>query len=211
MSKLNHLITAIENALPQTQCGLCEYSGCKPYAEAIAYNNESIDRCLPGGIRTLRALGIITQQNSTPFETEMTKKAKPAMLAVIREAECIGCTKCIQACPVDAIIGASKEMHTVIADVCTGCELCIEPCPVDCIDLIEIAERDEQTQQTFAQALKKRYEVRNKRIAKEALLNAKQHKAAKLEQSEQNTVDARKAYIQAALQRVNAKKGTFHE
>ena len=133
-------ITAIDRLLPQTQCGLCEYDGCKPYATAIVNEGEQIDRCLPGGIRVLKTLGEALNLDPSPYYSDMSNKQKPPLIAVIREDECIGCTKCIQACPVDAITGAAKLMHTIMASECTGCELCIEPCPVDCIDMIALAE-----------------------------------------------------------------------
>ena len=119
--------------LPQTQCGQCGYPGCKPYAEAIA-NGDKINKCPPGGEATIQALADLLDVEVEPLDA--AEGEKPQMVAYIREAECIGCTKCIQACPVDAIVGASKLMHTVIADLCTGCELCIPPCPVDCIVMV---------------------------------------------------------------------------
>lgn len=122
--------------LPQTQCGQCGYPGCRPYAEAIA-SGERINRCPPGGESTIQALANLLDVEPLPLDEEVGVE-KPKSVAVIREAECIGCTKCIQACPVDAILGAAKQMHTVIASECTGCDLCVEPCPVDCIDMVEI-------------------------------------------------------------------------
>lgn len=120
--------------LPQTQCGQCGYPGCKPYAEAIAAGDK-INKCPPGGEATIQALASLLDVEVEPLDAEGGEK--PKMIALIREAECIGCTKCIQACPVDAIVGAARQMHTVIASECTGCDLCVEPCPVDCIDMIE--------------------------------------------------------------------------
>lgn len=125
----------IEALLPQTQCAQCGYPGCRPYAEAIASEQADINRCPPGGERTIRALADLLGRETKPLATEVGQE-KPALLAVIDEKRCIGCTLCIQACPVDAIIGSSKWMHTVIAAECTGCELCLPPCPVDCIDLV---------------------------------------------------------------------------
>ncbi|MFA6985436.1 MAG: electron transport complex subunit RsxB [Arenimonas sp.] len=129
------LAEQIDQLLPQTQCGQCGYSGCKPYARAIARGEADIDQCPPGGAAGVRTLADFLGRQPKPVNpTHGTEKA--AVVALIREDECIGCTKCIQACPVDAIIGAPKLMHTVLADLCTGCELCIPPCPVDCIDLL---------------------------------------------------------------------------
>ena len=125
----------IEALLPQTQCAQCGYAGCKPYAQAIARGEAGIDQCPPGGEAGVRALAELLGRAPVPVNPKHGP-TKPAQVAYIREAECIGCTKCIQACPVDAIVGASKLMHTVIPELCTGCELCLPPCPVDCIDLL---------------------------------------------------------------------------
>lgn len=130
------LVDQIDNILPQTQCGQCGYPGCKPYAEAIA-NGDEINKCPPGGEATIKQLSELMGVEAKPLDAahgvEDVKK-----VAFIREHECIGCTKCIQACPVDAILGAAKQMHTIIADECTGCDLCVDPCPVDCIDMIPV-------------------------------------------------------------------------
>ena len=126
---------AINALLPQTQCGLCTYEGCKPYAEAIAKGEADINQCPPGGDDGILALSILLNIPVKALNTEHGT-TQPESVVFIREAECIGCTKCIQACPVDAIVGASKLMHTVLAEYCTGCNLCIPPCPVDCIDVV---------------------------------------------------------------------------
>ena len=130
----NPLSDQINAILPQTQCGQCGYPGCRPYAEAIA-DGDSINKCPPGGEDTIQALANLLDVEPEPLDVEHGVEAEPTV-AYIRENECIGCTKCIQACPVDAILGAAKLMHTVIVDECTGCDLCVEPCPVDCIDMI---------------------------------------------------------------------------
>jgi electron transport complex protein RnfB len=122
----------VDALLPQTQCGQCSYAGCRPYAEAIAAGDAEINRCPPGGEVTMIALADLLGRDPVPLEDEAAA-AKPKMVARIIEQDCIGCTLCIQACPVDAILGAAKQMHTVIADECTGCDLCLPPCPVDCI------------------------------------------------------------------------------
>jgi electron transport complex protein RnfB len=128
----------INALLPQTQCGQCGHPGCRPYAEAIA-GGEAINKCPPGGEATIQALADLLDVEPLPLDEEHGEE-KVKSVAYIREDECIGCTKCIQACPVDAILGAAKQMHTVIASECTGCDLCVEPCPVDCIDMIPQAE-----------------------------------------------------------------------
>ncbi|MEM6405677.1 MAG: electron transport complex subunit RsxB [Pseudomonadota bacterium] len=122
----------VDALLPQTQCGQCSYAGCRPYAEAIATGEADINRCPPGGEVTMIALADLLGRDPVPLEDEAAA-AKPKAVARIIEQDCIGCTLCIQACPVDAILGAAKQMHTVIAEECTGCELCLPPCPVDCI------------------------------------------------------------------------------
>jgi H+/Na+-translocating ferredoxin:NAD+ oxidoreductase subunit B len=130
------VVDQIDNILPQTQCGQCSYPGCRPYAEAIA-NGDEINKCPPGGEATIHALAELLGRDFVALDEEHGEE-KGKRVALIREAECIGCTKCIQACPMDAILGAAKQMHTVIADECTGCDLCIEPCPVDCIDMVPV-------------------------------------------------------------------------
>jgi len=143
-------------------------------------------------------LAELTGQNAEPYLAEMQQKQKPSMLALIREDECIGCTKCIQACPTDAILGAAKQMHTVIATDCTGCELCIEPCPVDCIDMISLPERSEKEAQEKANLWQQRYEFRNYRLEKNAAVKAEKYQEIKLMQ--------RKAEIKAAVERAKAKR-----
>ena len=128
------LADRIDAVLPQTQCEQCGYHGCRPYAEAIARGEADINRCPPGGAAGIEKLAALLQRPVLPLDPTHGVE-KPRMLARIVEADCIGCTKCIQACPVDAIVGASKLMHTVLADDCTGCELCVPACPVDCIVL----------------------------------------------------------------------------
>jgi electron transport complex protein RnfB len=130
----NPIADQINAILPQTQCGQCGYPGCRPYAEAIA-NGEAINKCPPGGEAGIQALADLLDVEPIPLDEEHGEESVKAV-AFIREDECIGCTKCIQACPVDAILGAAKHMHTVIASECTGCDLCVEPCPVDCIDMV---------------------------------------------------------------------------
>lgn len=129
-------VDRINNLLPQTQCGQCGFPGCRPYAEAIS-RGENINRCPPGGMPTIKRLAALLDVPVVPLDTSHGWHL-PKRVASIREHECIGCTKCIQACPVDAIVGAPKRMHTVIVSDCTGCDLCVEPCPVDCIDMLPL-------------------------------------------------------------------------
>ena len=135
----DRLIDEIDALLPQTQCGRCTFTGCRPYAEAIARGEADINQCPPGGDRTARALAHAAGRTPRPVDPRFGVMPAQAHVAWIDEAACIGCTKCIQACPVDAIVGASRLMHTVIAAECTGCELCIPPCPVDCIEMRPLA------------------------------------------------------------------------
>ena len=129
----------VDALLPQTQCGQCSYAGCRPYAEAIAAGEAEINRCPPGGEVTMIALADLLGRDPVPLEDEAAA-AKPKAVARIVEQDCIGCTLCIQACPVDAILGAAKQMHTVIAEECTGCELCLPPCPVECIRMEPVVD-----------------------------------------------------------------------
>lgn len=129
------VVDQIDAILPQTQCGQCGHPGCRPYAEGIA-NGEDHNKCPPGGDQVIQELADLLGREVLPLDEEHGEVSEEKMVAYIREDECIGCTKCIQACPVDAILGAAKQMHTVIVDECTGCDLCVDPCPVDCIDMI---------------------------------------------------------------------------
>ncbi|MGY2398673.1 electron transport complex subunit RsxB [Pseudomonas sp. SDO5271_S396] len=171
-----NLIQRIDALLPQTQCGKCGHPGCKPYAEGIA-RGEAINRCPPGGQETIAGLA---QLLGVPvLELDISRGEAPAQVAYIREAECIGCTKCIQACPVDAIVGAAKLMHTVILDECTGCDLCVAPCPVDCIEMRPaasvlpivggLAANDQQRHERGLKRdrARRRFEQRNARLQQE--------------------------------------------
>ena len=133
------LVEKIDALLPQTQCGQCGFPGCRPYAEAIAKAEAEINQCPPGGEGGVKALADLLGVEPKPLNAEYGEE-KPKSIALIDEQKCIGCTLCIQACPVDAILGAPKLMHTVIASECTGCELCVAPCPVDCIHMEPVAE-----------------------------------------------------------------------
>jgi electron transport complex protein RnfB len=203
MIKLKVSAEEIDALLPQTQCGLCSYQGCLPYAQAIL-QGETIDRCPPGGLRTLEKLAKLTGIDASPYYQSMREKEKPPLKAVIREHECIGCTKCIQACPVDAIIGGAKQMHTIISDHCTGCELCIPPCPVDCIDLMVLPTQNEEELQLQADLSRQRYYKRQQRIKKTPVLP---NKVEEISPQRNQQVSDRKQAIADAVARVRLKKG----
>ncbi len=131
------VVDRIDALLPQTQCGQCTYAGCRPYAEAIAAGEADINQCPPGGETTIKALADLLGRDPKPLNPEHGEH-KEKTVVIIDENVCIGCTLCIQACPVDAIVGAAKQMHTVIASECTGCNLCIPPCPVECIHIVPV-------------------------------------------------------------------------
>jgi electron transport complex protein RnfB len=204
MSISKDLVYEIDQLLPQAQCGLCNFGACRPYAEAIAFHDENINRCPPGGVKTLQALASLLKKDASPFLKEMENKQKPPSVAVIREAECIGCTKCIQACPVDAILGTAKKMHTVISDECTGCELCIKPCPVDCIDMLSFPPLSDNLQKEKAARARRRYQAKQKRIT----IKNQEAEFAKLsiDLKKAESVAFRKAAILDAIDRTQAKK-----
>lgn len=173
----------IDALLPQTQCGQCGYPGCRPYAEAIAAGTTTHNRCPPGGVALELKLASLLDRPSLPLEVPADSHPGLRLEAVIREDECIGCTKCIQACPVDAIVGARQFMHTVISTECTGCGLCVEPCPVDCIDLV-LRPATQQHELTAAETrhYRARFEARNARLADEAHTQAVANEKKRLRQ-----------------------------
>jgi electron transport complex protein RnfB len=158
-------VERIDALLPQTQCGKCGYPGCRPYAQAIAGGEAAINRCPPGGAAGIAALAELLQTPLLPLAPECGPES-PRTLAQIDETNCIGCTLCIQACPVDAIVGAAKQMHTVLTDRCTGCELCVPPCPVDCIALP--AHPIQEISPAYAALSRERYLQREARLARTA-------------------------------------------
>ena len=172
-------IARIDACLPQTQCGLCDHAdGCLPYAVAIVIDNEPYNKCVPGGQPVTDAIAQIINQDSSdtqPLNAEPSKwpidvsSQRPVEVrAVIREDDCIGCTKCIPACPVDAIVGTGKHMHTIFTDLCTGCELCIAPCPVDCIDLVTVERTLSTAERTLEQEdLRQRYHTHLRRVSEQ--------------------------------------------
>lgn len=159
------LADRIDAILPQTQCAQCGYHGCRPYAEAIACGEAQINQCPPGGAAGIAKLAALLDRPVLPLNPA-NEVEKTRMLARVIEAECIGCTKCIQACPVDAIVGAAKLMHSVLTDDCTGCELCVPACPVDCIVLepMPVAQID----QAHADVARERFRRREARLLREA-------------------------------------------
>lgn len=195
----------IDALLPQTQCGDCGFSGCFPYAEALVAGVSPIDRCPPGGIGVLRALASALNQDPTPYLDAVTEHTRPPALAFIRESECIGCTKCIKACPVDAIIGSAKRMHAIIAHECTGCGLCVAPCPVDCIELLPM---DKATYQP--DVARKRFEEKQIRALREEHQKQQSYRekrqVASQSVSSEVSLNARQEYILQALARTQAKK-----
>ncbi|AEG01714.1 RnfABCDGE type electron transport complex subunit B [Methylomonas methanica] len=158
------LAERIDALLPQTQCRKCSFAGCKPYAEAIAQGSADINQCPPGGeqgiIKLAALLGIAAKPLDPIFGIE-----RPRLVAVIDEADCIGCTKCLPPCPTDAILGSSKHMHTVIAAECTGCELCIAPCPVNCITMQPAADQNWTAEN--ANHSRRRFQAKNRRLAQQ--------------------------------------------
>jgi Na+-translocating ferredoxin:NAD+ oxidoreductase subunit B len=198
-------VRAIDALLPQTQCGECGFPGCMPYAEALAQGSVTIDKCPPGGAATVKALGDLLNVDATPYLKAAESNTRPPSLASIREAECIGCTKCIAACPVDAIIGSGKRMHAIITTECTGCGLCVEPCPVDCIDLLPVAEPlyDKNSARARFQARQVRH--LREQHEEQQRYREKRQLAVKTDDSKQD-IQAKQAYILQALARVSRKK-----
>jgi electron transport complex protein RnfB len=208
------LLQRIDALLPQTQCGKCGHPGCKPYAQGIV-DGEPINKCPPGGEETIAALAELLK--IPVLELDISCGPAPPQVAFIREAECIGCTKCIQACPVDAIVGAAKLMHTVLIDECTGCDLCVAPCPVDCIEMHPLPANTIPVvgglafdlEEQRARAIKRdharqRFERRNQRLLREEQQKQaeREARAARAAQPQVSTADP----VQAALERVRAQK-----
>ncbi len=196
------LTDRIDAVLPQTQCRQCGFDGCLPYASAIASGDAEINQCPPGGARGVARIALVT--GSTPLPLNPANGIeKPLALAVIDEVLCIGCTLCIQACPVDAIVGAAKRMHDVIPELCTGCELCVPPCPVDCIAMVPAGFGWDDAHAADART---RYESRNRRLADERSAEASR-KDAIATPSPKSDADARKrAIIASAVARASEQR-----
>ncbi len=213
----------IDALLPQTQCTKCGYPGCRPYAEAIARGDADINHCPPGGEAAVHKLAALLGTGFKPLDPANGAE-QPRTAAFIREELCIGCTLCIQACPVDAIVGAPKSMHTVLIDACTGCELCVPPCPVDCIDMLslrELAHRGSRAAASeastpvaaHAQRWRRRHELHQFRSAHErrerdARLAAKAEEKLRMIDalSTGDGIERKRAVVRAALERARARR-----
>lgn len=215
IKSLHSLEQQILDVLPQTQCAQCGYDGCAPYAHAIAFDNTPINQCPPGGTAGISELAQITGRKIIPLNPDNGIE-QPLRVAYIIEEACIGCTKCIQVCPTDAIIGAAKFMHSVIADRCTGCDLCVPACPVDCIEMPIALDTD--WTRARAQRARAQYEFRLMRLEREKLerlarrhvkLHDK-HQAFTVEhppeQFENAEIERKRASIEAALARARARR-----
>jgi electron transport complex protein RnfB len=194
------LVDRIDALLPQTQCTKCSYSGCRPYAEAIERGEAEINRCPPGGEAGIRALAALLGRAPLPLDPTCGAEG-PRRVAVIDEARCIGCALCLHACPVDAIAGAAKHMHTVITALCSGCDLCLPPCPVDCIEMVPAKGNDALWDRERADAARHRFERRNSRLARE-----RTERRAHPSQRDASRAQRKRATVQAAIDRARAKK-----
>lgn len=197
---MNVAVEAVDELLPQTQCRQCGYAGCRPYAEAIAAGAAAINRCPPGGTEVIAELAALLDVAALPLDESCGATAAPAV-AVIDEAACIGCTLCIAACPVDAIVGARRLMHTVLAAECTGCSLCLPPCPVDCIELRPTGEpRDWRLQKETAGRLRRRHQAREQRLARQPSRRRTAGSATAI-----STTVRKRAALERALSRARAR------
>ncbi len=199
------LAEQIDALLPQTQCTKCGYGGCLPYARAIAAGEADINQCPPGGDAGIGKLAALLRQRAKPLNPA-NGAAQPRTVAFIDEARCIGCTLCIQACPVDAIVGTAKRMHTVVAALCTGCDLCVPPCPVDCIDMLPLPKARAPWTAAMAAAARARFQFRGLRLAREKAERARGLARRSQEESGQPMADAKNAVILAAVERAKARK-----
>jgi Na+-translocating ferredoxin:NAD+ oxidoreductase subunit B len=212
-TRLSFLADSIDALLPQTQCTKCGFAGCRPYAEAIAAGSAPINQCPPGGAAGIAELAALLRRPALPLNPANGTE-RPLAVAVIDEALCIGCTLCIQACPVDCIVGAPTKMHTVIASQCTGCDLCLPPCPMDCIAMVPVQPPREWTR-ADADASRRRHAERAARRAVEQDRNERRladkavTKLAELDARDDLTAEQvarRKSVVEAALARARARR-----
>jgi len=201
------LVARIDAMLPQTQCGKCGYPGCEPYAQAIATGAGEISQCPRGGDALIRRLAALLARKPVPLDRARGVE-RTRHVARIDEPRCIGCTLCIQACPVDAIVGAAKQMHTVIVELCTGCDLCLAPCPVDCIEMVPAAGTDALWTRARMDAARARFVRRNQRLARNrpARKEVRPARSAASEPSGKLTAEQKRATIRAAVDRVRARR-----
>jgi electron transport complex protein RnfB len=209
------LAARIDALLPQTQCTRCGFPTCRDYADAIATHEADIDRCPPGGAEGVAALATLLGIAPKPLDPKYGREEAPRV-AFIDEAICIGCTKCIQACPVDAIVGAAKRMHTILADECTGCELCLPPCPVDCIALVPIAVAPLPRNAVMARAAhaRERYVARDTRLARERATRESRRATSKNTAAKPQAPISRSAVLEAIARgkaRIAARKDVPRE
>ncbi len=179
------LADQIDALLPQTHCTKCGFSGCKPYAQAISEGRADINQCPPGGSAGIEKLAILTGKPAKPLNPAYGIE-HPRKVAFIIEQDCIGCTRCLPPCPLDAILGANKQMHTVITDECSGCELCLEPCPVDCIIMKDIDDLKPWDQHAADKA-RLRHQNKQQRLQQQALEKSERLKKQKLKLAELKT------------------------
>ncbi|MHC3909618.1 electron transport complex subunit RsxB [Achromobacter marplatensis] len=206
------LADRIDALLPQTQCTKCGYDGCRPYADAIAEGAAPINRCPPGGDDGIAALAALLQTPALPLDLERGEPG-PLLVARIDESHCIGCTLCIQACPVDAIVGANKHMHTVLADWCTGCDLCVAPCPVDCIQMVPAGRAWSAEDAAVSRQRHRNHQARVERLAADntRLMAPEAPAQAALPQAaaaadDAHSEDRKRSAIESALARARARR-----
>jgi len=202
---MSALAERIDALLPQTQCTKCGYPACRPYAEAIARGEAEINQCPPGGDAAIRGLAELLGRKVLPLNPRHGIE-QPRRFALIDEARCIGCTLCIQACPVDAIVGAAKLMHTVVTELCSGCDLCVLPCPVDCIEMVPATGADAIWDPSRADAARERFEQRSARLEREQRERAERLAARTLKAKEDPDAEKKRAIIQAAIERARARR-----
>ena len=207
------LVERLDAVLPQTQCTKCGFAGCRPYAQAIATGRAEINQCPPGGVAGIARLSRIAARPALPLNPANGVEA-PLTVAVIDEALCIGCTLCIQACPVDAIVGSAKRMHTVLGALCTGCDLCVPPCPMDCIAMIPV-EPMRAWSEDDARAARERFHARTRRLARERIETEERRLAKSVAEPHQldpheaplsPEANARKARVAAAIERARERR-----